>query len=187
MNLKNKLALNTRRSFLKTLTSGVMSLAALSAAALKPALAARLLLSPLFKPKPAPDFALENLDGDIVKISDFRGKVVIVNFWATWCPPCRFEIPSMQRAWNIVSKEGIVMLAIHVGGNPDRVMQFAADFDVDFPVLMDQKSDVIKQWPVRGLPTTVIVDPKGSMVLQAIGSREWDDKALLDQIRALNR
>ncbi|MBT3305794.1 MAG: TlpA family protein disulfide reductase [Alphaproteobacteria bacterium] len=182
---QNKSAIPTRRSFLKSCTSGVLTLATLSLAVLKPVQAARLLLSPLFKPKPAPDFALENLDGEIIKMSDYRGKVVIVNFWATWCPPCRFEIPSMQRAWNIIRKEDIVMLAVHVGGNPDRVMQFAADFDVDFPVLMDRKSKVIKQWPVRGLPTTVIVDPKGTMVLQAIGSREWDDKALLDQIRKL--
>ncbi len=146
-----------------------------------------LLLSPLKPIRPAPDFALPNLDDKVLRLSDFRGKVVIVNFWATWCPPCRFEIPSMQRAWNIIKGDDIAMLAIHVGGNMDRVMQFAADYDVEFPVLLDADSEVIGRWPVLGLPTTIIVDAQGRMVLRAIGGRKWDDPEILAQIRKLEK
>ncbi len=134
---------------------------------------------------PAPDFALPNLDGETIRLSQFKGRVVIVNFWATWCPPCRFEIPSMQRAWEKTRDEGIVMLALHIGGDTDEVTNFSFDHGAEFPILMDTGSEVINRWPVRGLPTTVVVDPPGNMALRAIGGREWDAPAILAQIRAL--
>ena len=82
----------------------------------------------------ARDFELPDLDGNKLKLSDFKGHVVIVNFWATWCPPCRAEIPSMQRAWNVLKNHNVVLLAIHVGGNEDKIWSFLTDFNVDFPV-----------------------------------------------------
>ena len=134
---------------------------------------------------PAPDFELSDLDGDRHRLSDYRGRVVIVNFWATWCPPCRAEMPSMQSAWEQLEHEGIMMLGIDVGEDEDTIFQFTADYPVDFPLLLDLDSQVTAQWPVRGLPTTFIVDPQGNIVYRAIGSREWDDPELLAQIRAL--
>ena len=133
----------------------------------------------------APDFSLHDMDGKVYRLSDYRGRVVIVNFWATWCPPCREEMPSMQRAWEQLEAEGIVMLGINVGENEDTIFEFTANYPVDFPLPMDRDSAVIAQWPVRGLPTTFVVDPAGRIVYQAIGSREWDDPALMAQIRAL--
>jgi peroxiredoxin len=133
----------------------------------------------------APDFVLADIDGNQYRLSDYRGQVVIVNFWATWCPPCRAEMPSMQRAWQQLEKEGILMLGINVGEDEDTIFQFTANYPVEFPLLMDQDSRVINQWPVRGLPTTFVMSPEGKITYRAIGGREWDDPDLLAMVRAL--
>lgn len=135
----------------------------------------------------APEFKLEDQDGNFLKMSDFKGKVVIVNFWATWCPPCRKEMPSMQRAWEIFQKEDIVMLAINVGEDSDAIFAFTAEYPVEFPLIMDKGSSVVRQWKVRGLPTTYIVNPDGEIVYQAIGGREWDSDEIMNQIRRLKK
>lgn len=135
----------------------------------------------------APEFVLRDLDGNQHRLSDYRGQVVIINFWATWCPPCREEMPSMQCAWESLKNDGIHMLAINVGEDEDTIFQFTANYPVDFPLLMDSDSGVINQWPVRGLPTTFVVDPKGRISYRAIGGREWDDPALLSLVRALKQ
>ena len=136
---------------------------------------------------PAPDFELSDIDGKIHHLSDYRGKVLIVNFWATWCPPCREEMPSMERAWQKIKDEGMMMLAINVGEDEDTIFQFTASYPETFPLLLDQDSEVVGPWGVRGLPTTYVVDPKGRVVYRAIGGREWDDPALLDKMRALQK
>jgi peroxiredoxin len=135
----------------------------------------------------APDFALTDLDGKQHRLSDYLGQVVIINFWATWCPPCRAEMPSMQRAWEALKQEGIVMLGIDVGEDEDTIFLFTANYPVEFPLLLDRDSEVIAQWPVRGLPTTFVVDPKGRIVYQAIGGREWDEPELMAAVRALRQ
>jgi len=135
----------------------------------------------------AADFVLTDLDGKQHRLSDYRGQVVIINFWATWCPPCRAEMPSMQRAWEQLEKEGILMLGIDVGEDEDTIFQFTANYPVEFPLLMDSDSKVIDQWPVLGLPTTFVVDPKGNIVYRAIGGREWDNPELLALVRALKQ
>jgi peroxiredoxin len=136
---------------------------------------------------PSPDFLLTDMDGNRHRLSEYRGRVVIINFWATWCPPCRAEMPSMQRAWEQLKKEGILMFGIDVGEDEDTIFQFTANYPVEFPLLMDQDSSVIGQWPVRGLPTTFVVDPEGRIAYRAIGGREWDDPELLVLVRALKR
>ena len=133
----------------------------------------------------APDFELKDLDGNSHQLSDYRGKVLIINFWATWCPPCREEMPSMQRAWQKLEPEGIRLLAINVGEDEDTIFQFTANYPVEFPLLMDLDSTVIGEWPVRGLPTTFVVDPQGRLAYRAVGGREWDDEELLAPVRAL--
>ena len=133
----------------------------------------------------APDFNLEDQHGNFLKMSDLRGKVVIVNFWATWCPPCRKEMPSMQRAWEILKHEDIMLLAINVGEDSDQIFAFTAEYPVEFPLIMDTDSSVVREWKVRGLPTTFIVNPAGKIVYQAIGDRDWDSVEILQQIRKL--
>lgn len=142
-------------------------------------------LAPVEERPPAPDFSLEDMDGEVYRLSDFRGQPVIVNFWATWCPPCRKEMPSMQRAWEQLREEGVEMLAINVGETPDTVFRFTADYPVEFPLLLDLDSAVTEAWPIRGLPSTFVVDPEGRIAYQAIGGREWDDPALLAPVREL--
>ncbi len=142
-------------------------------------------LSPVNEKPVAPDFSLADLDGNTHKLSDYRGKVVLLNFWATWCPPCRFEMPSMQNAWLQTKDQGIVILAIDVGEDEDTIFTFTGDYPVEFPLLLDRDSKVIRQWPVRGLPTTFVIDPDGRIVYRAIGGRHWDDPALLDKLREL--
>ena len=142
-------------------------------------------LTPVAGQPSAPDFTLTDIDGKSHRLSNYRGKVVIVNFWATWCPPCRAEMPSMQRAWQKLKKQNVVMLGVDVGEDEDTIFKFTADYPVEFPLLMDHDSSVISRWPVRGLPTTFIIDPKGHIAYRAIGGRDWDSPELLDKVRAL--
>jgi len=135
--------------------------------------------------KPAPEFTLKDMDGEMHSLSDYRGKTLIINFWATWCPPCRAELPSMNRAWKKVKDDNIVMLAINVGEDEDTIFSFLGDNPIDFTVLLDDSGNMIKTWPVRGLPTTFVLDSEGRLVYQAIGGREWDSDSLLEKVRAL--
>jgi peroxiredoxin len=142
-------------------------------------------LTPIPDTPAAPDFDLEDPDGNPQRLADYQGKAVILNFWATWCPPCREEMPSMQRAHEAVSDDGIALVAINVGEDADTIEQFLASYPVDFPLPMDLDSKVVQSYPVRGLPTTFVIDPEGRLVYVATGGREWDDPKLLDQVRAL--
>jgi peroxiredoxin len=135
----------------------------------------------------APDFNLLDLDETRHSLSAYRGKVVVINFWASWCPPCRFELPSMQRAYIKLQKEGVVMLAINVGEDVDTIFAFTADYPVTFPLLLDRDSSVTQAYPVVGLPTTFVVDPQGRLVYRAIGTREWDEPNLIKKILSLQK
>jgi peroxiredoxin len=144
-------------------------------------------LTPVADRPLAPPFDLKGPEGEPIRLADFHGRPVIVNFWATWCPPCREEMPSMQRAHEQISKEGMAVIAINVGEDADTVAQFLGQVPVDFPLPLDETSAVVTSWPVRGLPTTFVVDPDGRLAYVATGGRAWDDPALLDQVRALRR
>jgi len=142
-------------------------------------------LQPLAKPFVAPDFTLPDDDGNTHRLSDYRGKVVVLNFWATWCPPCRYEMPSMERAHKKVQGENIVLLAVNVGESEDKVFEFTGQYPVSFQLLLDTDGTVIRKYPVIGLPTTFVIDPRGVVTHRAIGGREWDDEQLLGQLRKL--
>ena len=145
------------------------------------------MLTPLPSLPRAPEFSLRDADGKSHRLSQHRGKVVLINFWATWCPPCRHEMPSMQRAWDRLRGEDFMVLAVNVGEDEDTVFafSFATGVTLDFPILLDRDSAAIKAWPVRALPTSFILDREGRIVYRAVGGREWDDPRLLEKIRAL--
>ncbi|VAW76213.1 Thiol:disulfide oxidoreductase related to ResA [hydrothermal vent metagenome] len=133
----------------------------------------------LFK---APGFSLKGEDGKTYRLSDFRGKLVIINFWATWCPPCRYEMPAMERAWKKLKGKGVMLLAINVGEDENTLFEFMAKYPMSFPVLMDRKGEVIKQYKVTGLPTTYIIDQKGVVIHRAMGGRLWDHPKLVKKL-----
>lgn len=167
---------------------GAVLLACLSAqpvSAESPGSSGQQTLTAAQKPMPAPEFTLPDLDGKPHALADYRGKVVVLNFWATWCPPCRYEMPAMQRAWEKVRDEDIVFIGVDVGEDTDTVFTFLADYPVDFPLLLDEEAKVIEQYPVTGLPTTYIIDPQGRITHRAVGGREWDDEGLLNELREL--
>lgn len=135
----------------------------------------------------APDFFLEDLDGKKRRLSNLRGKVVLVNFWATWCPPCRREMPSIERLSHVIKRADFEILAVNVAENLDTVFSFTGTLEPipTFPIVFDTDSSVLKAWPVMGLPTTFILDKQGRIVYRMVGGREFDDPAILDQIRGL--
>jgi thiol-disulfide isomerase/thioredoxin len=142
-------------------------------------------LTPISGDIQAPEFDLQGPAGEPQRLLDHRGKPIILNFWATWCPPCRAEMPSMQRAHETVADEGISVIAVNVGEDAETIGRFLTETDVDFPIPMDLDSEVVQSYPVKGLPTTFVIDPDGRLVYSATGEREWDHPALLDQVRAL--
>jgi peroxiredoxin len=146
-------------------------------------------MTPVADRPTTPDFALKDIDGKLRRLSENRGKVVLVNFWATWCPPCRREMPSMQRAWKQLKGENFEMLAVNVGEDEDTIFgfTFSTGVELTFPILLDRDAQVIKAWPVIALPTSFVVDPQGRIVYRAVGGREWDDPELLKKIRELMR
>jgi peroxiredoxin len=139
-------------------------------------------LHPVSGSPAAADFTLRDVDGQQHTLSAYRGKIVIVNFWATWCPPCRFELPAMEKVWNRVKNKDVIILGINVGEDADTIFTFTADYPVTFPLLMDTDSSVIRKYPVIGLPTTFVIDTSGRLVYKAIGTRDWNEDALVRQI-----
>ena len=139
-------------------------------------------LPAIAKPFAAPDFNLKGEDGNNYHLSDYRGKVVLINFWATWCPPCREEMPAMERLWQKVQNKNIVILAINVGEDADTIFEFTGQYPVSFPLPMDIDGKVLKSYPVRAFPTTYIINPEGMVTHRAIGSREWDSKWMIEKL-----
>ncbi len=149
--------------------------------------AAPITLTKLEVPQPAPAFSLIDLDNKVHTLADFKGKPLIVNFWASWCRPCREELPALNRAWAKVKDKGVQMLAINIGEDPNAVFNFIREYPIDFRVLLDPESDELANWQMRGLPTTFILNSKAEVVYQAIGEREWDNDELLTKILALRK
>ena len=138
-------------------------------------------------PQPAPALRLKDLDGTVHDLARLKGRVVLVNFWATWCPPCRREMPSMERLSQALRSEAFSVLAVDVGEDADTIDAFNGQLDTapTFPILLDTKSRTMQAWNVAGLPTTFLVDRQGRIVASAIGGREFDHPELVGAIREL--
>jgi thiol-disulfide isomerase/thioredoxin len=109
----------------------------------------------------APDFTLEMLDGSETTLSDLRGQVVLINFWATWCPPCRAEMPAIQEVYEQYRDQGFIVLAVDIVEDDARVTTFADQLELTFPILMDRDGDVSERYRIRSIPTTFFVDRSG--------------------------
>jgi thiol-disulfide isomerase/thioredoxin len=144
-------------------------------------------LTALSRPVPAPDFTLQDIDGKKFSLKGYRGKVVLLNFWATWCPPCRREMPSMERLNQDFTGKDFVVLALNQMEDSDQVFTYTAELEVTptFTILFDKNSDVARAFGVMGLPTTYLIDKSGNMRFRAIGGREFDHPEVEKQIRQL--
>ncbi|HSJ81538.1 MAG TPA: TlpA disulfide reductase family protein [Thiobacillus sp.] len=136
-------------------------------------------------PKPAPALKFKDIDGKTLDLAQLKGKVVLINFWATWCPPCRREMPSMERLSQAFKGKPFVVLAVNVGEDADTIEAFTSQLDAvpTFPILLDTRSQGMRAWKVAGLPTTFLVDQQGRIVASAIGGREFDHPEIVETIR----
>jgi peroxiredoxin len=129
----------------------------------------------------APDFGLSNLAGDYVKLSDYRGKVVFLNIWATWCPPCREEMPSMESLYQRLKGPKFEMLAVSVDRDGEKVVRpFAKKYGLTFPVLLDPDNKTYRLYGLTGVPETFILDKNGAVIHKIIGPQNWMNKEWLD-------
>ncbi len=133
----------------------------------------------------APPLELQALDGSRHALADYRGRVVLVNFWATWCAPCRAEMPSIERLRRSLDGEPFAVLAVNVGEDANAVRAFADSVTMRFPLLLDVDNRVTRDWGARALPTTFIIGPDGRVRYQAIGARDWADSDIRSRLRAL--
>ena len=122
----------------------------------------------------APTFTLPDMNGKLVGLEDYRGKYVFLNFWATWCPPCRTEMPSMERLYEFLPADDFVMLAVNVEPNgKESVGKFLKDHPHSFPILLDTNGMVQRQYGVFQFPETFVIDRNGQIVDRVVGARDW--------------
>lgn len=121
----------------------------------------------------APDFTLRDLRGNTVRLQDFRGKVVFLNFWATWCPPCRLEMPTMEELHKEFSDRGLVVLAVNFRESQDDVRSFVKQHGLTFTTLLDEQEMAFGLYRAWSLPTTYLINKNGEAVGKVIGYRDW--------------
>ncbi len=145
-------------------------------------------LTTIAPPIVAASLRLENMDEELIDIKSLKGKTIVINFWATWCPPCRREMTSLEKLHLETKDNNVVVLAVNIGEDIETVFSFINSIEPSptFPILFDKDSLAMEQWKVIGLPTTYIVNPKGKIVYKAIGGREFDHPDILKRVSHLN-
>ncbi len=136
------------------------------------------LMDPVKGSPKAGGFNLEGIDGKKISLENYKGKFVLLNFWATWCAPCRKEMPAMSNLHNEFGGEGLEVVGVHVGPSLAGVKKFLEAVPVSFTILMD-KDMSLASWGVQGLPTTFLINPEGKLVYQAVGERVWDSPEMI--------
>ncbi|MFQ5791224.1 MAG: TlpA family protein disulfide reductase [Acidobacteriota bacterium] len=129
--------------------------------------------------KPVPEVILPDLDGKMVRLSDFRGNVVVVNFWATWCPPCVEEMPSLEKLQNKLGRSGLEVVAISVDDDLEAIRQFQENFGLSFTLLQDEGAKVSHAFGTYKYPETYVLDREGSLAWKIVGPREWTSPQVL--------
>ena len=138
-------------------------------------------------PDVVPLFELEDFDGNLVSLEEQRGKVVMINFWATWCPPCVDEMPAMDALKTALSDKPFEILAVNMAEDREAIATFLerTGFELGFPLLLDPGGVVADKYAVRGLPATMLVDPTGKFAFGGVGPRKWDSAEVIAEIMPL--
>ena len=147
-------------------------------------LAAAPALTPL-EPTLAAPLKLNDLQGKAVTLQDFRGKVVLVNFWASYCKPCREQMPSLERLKSRLGPRGLAIIGIDVAEEAAVVARFLSTTPVSFPILLDQEAATMAQWKAIALPSSFLVDRRGRLRAKLIGGTDWESPALVDALEKL--
>lgn len=142
-------------------------------------------LEPWSATAPLPAFSLPDGSEKIHQLADYKGKVVLVNFWASWCPPCIREMPSLQRLQEKLGDQPFVILTINVGEKKYKVWKFTKLIDFTLPVLLDTHSETFNAWEASVLPTSFLLDTEGRIRYRVVADLEWDSEAVISQIRTL--
>ena len=135
----------------------------------------------------APDFALKSSSGENLRLSEYRGDVVMINFWATWCGPCRQEMPLLDELYTRYERVGFNLLGVNIDDDSRRAMQMIDELGVNFPVLFDSAKEVSRLYEVDAMPVTVLVDREGQVRYVHHGYKPGYENKYLDQVRSLLR
>ena len=136
---------------------------------------------------PSIDFRLNALDGKSVSLASLRGKVVLLNFWATWCPPCQVEIPALETLYSTYRSRGLVVLGVDVAEDDSAVKAFAAKNGMTFPILLDRTTHVSALYGLSGIPSSFLIDKKGNVDSVAEGPQVWSSAQTSRLVEALLR
>ncbi len=142
-------------------------------------------LSVAEQPFDSVEFDLQDLNGNRHVLSAYRGKVVFLNFWATWCGPCRAEMPAMQRLHEELNDEGLEILAVDIQEGRNQVQSFGRTFNLTFPLLLDTTGRTASQYGIRSIPTTYLIDRSGKVFAGAVGARRWDSPEMIGLFRKI--
>jgi len=135
----------------------------------------------------APDFTLRSLSGENLRLQEYRGKVVLINFWASWCGPCRQEMPILDRIHKRYEPAGFTVLGINVEGELDKARKIADRLDVSFPLLFDAGQQVSEDYALKSMPYTVLVDRDGQVRFIHQGYKPGDENKYIDRLKTLLR
>ena len=131
------------------------------------------------------NFTLPLPDGTKITLSQLKGKVVFLNFWATWCGPCRSEMPSMEAVYQRLKNRGFEILAVNLGDSKGKVTEFINEYKLNFPAVLDEKSITGSQYNIRAIPTTFIIDRRGLIIARLVGSINWNTPKIIAAIEAV--
>ena len=134
----------------------------------------------------APDFSLRNLKGNYESLDSYRGQVVVLNFWATWCAPCRVEMPSFEKLYRRYRSEGVAVLAVTLDKNAGpKIKSFVDEYELSFPILLDEEGEVEQLYPSMTIPFTYVIDREGRVVARVDGAKNWESNETFEAIEYL--
>jgi len=133
------------------------------------------------------NFTLPLLDGTKITLSQLKGKVVFLNFWATWCGPCRSEMPSMEAVYQKLKDKGLEIIAVNLGESRDKVSGFMNEYKLTFRPVLDERQITGSQYNIRAIPTTYIIDRRGLIIARLVGSTNWNTPRIISALEAVLR